>query len=110
MKQQDNLKEELDSDPLIPDTDNYCDSPKPDDSNGEESEPSRPPTKTKKKKYKHIKSNIESHFECTKEDEFDIFGKYIATQLRSMNLYKALRLQLEIHSLVNEARVSDINE
>ncbi|XP_022126849.2 uncharacterized protein LOC111001302 [Pieris rapae] len=107
---QENLKEEIDPDPLIPDTDNYCDSPKPDDSNREESETSNPPKKTKKKKYKHTKSIPEPQTDCTKEDEFDIFGKYIATQLRTMNLHKALRLQLEIHSLVNEARVADIND
>ncbi|XP_075980345.1 uncharacterized protein LOC142979363 [Anticarsia gemmatalis] len=51
-------------------------------------------------------SNSES---MVKDDEFDIYGKYIATQLRKMDLQKALRVQLEIQSLVSEARISDLN-
>lgn len=50
----------------------------------------------------------DSNSECAKEDEFDIYGKYIASQLRNMDLHKALRLQLEIQNLVSEARMSDI--
>ncbi|CAK1550363.1 unnamed protein product [Leptosia nina] len=102
-----NLKEELDPDPLIP-KDNYCDSPRPEESNQDDSETLLPPKKSKKKK--QMKSIISDNSEITKEDEFDIFGKYIAAQLRSMHLHKALRLQLEIHGLVNEARVSDNND
>ncbi|CAG4951252.1 unnamed protein product [Colias eurytheme] len=107
------LKEEIDPDPLIPQSDENCDSPKPANYNEikDESESSTPCKKLKKKKFKHSKSyNSESHVTTEKEDEFDIFGKYIASQLRSMHLQKALRLQLEIHGLVNEARVSEIND
>lgn len=75
---------------------------------------SQPSKKIKKKKYKHRNLNQiqdypkNANFEATKEDEFDIYGKYIASQLRKMDLHKALRLQLEIQSLVSEARLSDI--
>ncbi|CAG9788537.1 unnamed protein product [Diatraea saccharalis] len=41
-----------------------------------------------------------------KEDEFDIYGKYIATQLRSMDLEKAIKVQLQIQNIVSEARLS----
>ncbi|CAG4994594.1 unnamed protein product [Parnassius apollo] len=53
-----------------------------------------------------LDSNIES---VSKEDEFDIYGRYIATQLRKMDLQRALRLQLEIQSLVSEARIADLH-
>ncbi|XP_030037081.1 uncharacterized protein LOC115452642 isoform X2 [Manduca sexta] len=46
--------------------------------------------------------------DLAKEDEFEIYGKYIASQLRRMELQKALRVQLEIQSLVSEARISDL--
>lgn len=70
--------------------------------------------KIKKKKSKH--RNIcfaDSNSECNVteasnvEDEFDIYGKYIASQLRKIDLHKALRLQLQIQTLVSEARISD---
>ncbi|CAB3252946.1 unnamed protein product [Arctia plantaginis] len=52
----------------------------------------------------------DSNTDCgEKDDEFDIYGKYIASQLRKMDLQRALRLQLEIQSLVSEARISDLN-
>lgn len=41
-------------------------------------------------------------------DEFDIYGKYIASQLRKMELTKALKMQLAIQNLVSEARLSDL--
>ncbi|XP_047992551.1 uncharacterized protein LOC125231217 [Leguminivora glycinivorella] len=72
--------------------------------------------KVKKKKFKHRHSTDQSDrsyrnsIDEAKEDEFDIYGKFIASQLRKMNLQKALRLQLEIQSLVSEARISDITE
>ncbi|KAG6463861.1 uncharacterized protein LOC115452640 [Manduca sexta] len=46
--------------------------------------------------------------DLAKEDEFDIYGKYIASQLRKMDVQKALRVQLEIQSLVSEARILDL--
>lgn len=69
----------------------------------------------KKKKVKHrtleqdysTDSNTES---VTTEDEFDIYGKYIASQLRKMDLHKALRLQLQIQSLVSKARLSGLTD
>lgn len=73
----------------------------------------------KKKKIKHrrpstdcsertFSESIDSSTD-SKEDEFDIYGKYIASQLRKMDLQKALRVQLEIQSLVSEARLSGLN-
>lgn len=50
-----------------------------------------------------IRTQIENY---TKEDEFDIYGKYIASQLRKMELQRALRVQFEIQHLMNEARIS----
>lgn len=77
--------------------------------------------KVKKKKLKRrhpstddsdrtFRGSLNSGSESAKEDEFDIYGKYIATQLRKMNLQKALRVQLEIQSLVSEARISGISD
>ncbi|KAJ8712091.1 hypothetical protein PYW07_004933 [Mythimna separata] len=73
----------------------------------------------KKKKNKHRRpstdcsertfiDSIDSSTGNAKEDEFDIYGKYIASQLRKMDLQKALRVQLEIQSLVSEARLSGL--
>lgn len=69
--------------------------------------------KLKKKKLKHRTRPVrnystDSSSECTRDDEFDIYGKYIASQLRKMELYKAIRLQLDIQNLISEARISDI--
>nr|XP_026501004.1 uncharacterized protein LOC113404350 [Vanessa tameamea] len=54
-----------------------------------------------------LRFSLDAHMDSGKEDEFDIYGKYIASQLRSMDLTKALRLQLEIQSLIGKARLSD---
>lgn len=61
--------------------------------------------KRKKLKRKSIYRTVSSS-EC--EDEFDIYGKFIASQLRQMNMHRALQLQLEIQSLVSEARMADL--
>ncbi|PZC71918.1 hypothetical protein B5X24_HaOG212259 [Helicoverpa armigera] len=107
--------EEANPDPLVPQTDDEYDSTKLEE----------PPSKVKierhsspiyykkikKKKLKHraaTRKYSSDSQSCTKEDEFDIYGKYIASQLRKMDLHKALRLQLEIQNLVSEARISDI--
>ncbi|CAK1586678.1 unnamed protein product [Parnassius mnemosyne] len=111
--------EETNPDPLNAQTDTEYDSSKPDDSIShikKEKEHKTPPTykKLKKKKIKHRVSEQDYSTDSTTEsvameDEFDIYGKYIASQLRKMELHKALRLQLEIQSLVSEARISDIS-
>ncbi|KAJ0174846.1 hypothetical protein K1T71_009954 [Dendrolimus kikuchii] len=54
-----------------------------------------------------VRGSHDSRMDST-EDEFDIYGKYIASQLRQMNLQKALRVQVAIQNLVSEARISDI--
>lgn len=72
---------------------------------------------SKRKKIKHrspsldcFRGSTDSNADCgEKDDEFDIYGKYIASQLRKMDLQRALRLQLEIQGLVSEARISDLN-
>lgn len=108
--------EEINPDPLVPQTDDeYSDAVKTEISTHVKKEKLLSPIhkKNKKKKFKHkipiqdysTDSNSEN---LVKEDEFDIYGKYIASQLRKMDLYKALRLQLEIQNLVSEARISDI--
>ncbi|KAM3959664.1 uncharacterized protein ACR2FA_006312 [Aphomia sociella] len=75
----------------------------------------------KKNKSKHRRSpsidnsdrtyrgSVDSNSGHNREDEFDIYGKYIATQLRKMDLQKALRVQLEIQSIVSEARISSLS-
>lgn len=74
--------------------------------------------KIKRKKIKHrssstasdgsIQGSLDSNLDVCKEDEFDIYGKYIASQLRNMDLKRALKLQLQIQGLVSEARLSDL--
>lgn len=60
----------------------------------------------KRKKLKRKSLYRTSNSEC--EDEFDIYGKFIASQLRQMDMHRALQLQLEIQSLVSEARMADL--
>lgn len=107
--------EEPNPDPLVPQVEEDYDKVKTECSTKVKKEKHLSPIhkKNKKKKFKHkipiqdysTDSNPET---ILKEDEFDIYGKYIASQLRKMDLYKALRLQLEIQNLVSEARISDI--
>ncbi|XP_049876179.1 uncharacterized protein LOC126373871 [Pectinophora gossypiella] len=70
----------------------------------------------KRKKYKRnstssecSKDIVESKYEG-KEDEFDIYGKYIASQLRNMDIATALKAQLQIQSIVSEARIESLTE
>ncbi|CAH0589262.1 unnamed protein product [Chrysodeixis includens] len=108
--------DETNPDPLVPQTDDEYDSLKPDEQISKvKLERQSSPVyykKIKKKKLKHrlpIRNySSDSVSDCSKDDEFDIYGKYIASQLRKMDLHKALRLQLEIQNLVSEARISDI--
>lgn len=48
-------------------------------------------------------------YESQKEDEFDIYGKYIASQLRGMDIQRALRVQLQIQRLVSDARMEQLS-
>lgn len=111
---QNNLEEDFNPDPLVTNSDDDFESLKTESSIQIKLESTSPipSKKIKKKKLKHrshsIQNSEDSSFDQTQEDEFDIYGKYIASQLRKMNLQKALRLQLEIQSLVSEARISDI--
>ncbi|XP_026756308.1 uncharacterized protein LOC113516134 [Galleria mellonella] len=120
---QNGITEEVNPDPLISQTDDEYDSTKADDSSKgddtvlkikKERNTLASYKKNKKKKFKHRSPvqdySTDSNSECVaREDEFDIYGKYIATQLRKMDLQKALRLQLEIQNLVSEARIADIS-
>ncbi|XP_023942793.2 uncharacterized protein LOC112049222 [Bicyclus anynana] len=67
--------------------------------------------KIKKKRLKHrrllVLNSEDSSCLRKRYDEFDMYGRYIATQLRGMDLRKALQLQLQIQTLVSEARISD---
>ncbi|CAH2092594.1 unnamed protein product [Euphydryas editha] len=99
---------------LISNSEDDYESPKTKDSLSPIKKEKQSPLLHKKKKKKklrhrsHMDFANDSNYESTKEDEFDIYGKYIAAQLRKMDLQKAVRLQLEIQSLVSEARISDI--
>lgn len=48
-------------------------------------------------------------YEPQKEDEFDIYGKYIASQLRGMDIQRALSVQLQIQRLVSDARMEQLS-
>lgn len=64
--------------------------------------------KHKRKKIKKPHYSIRSHIEnWAKEDEFDIYGKYIASQLRKIELQRALEVQFQIQNLINKARASE---
>lgn len=45
-----------------------------------------------------------------KETEFDVFGKYIACQLKQLPLANAVSLQIKIHSLIGEERLQVIRQ
>lgn len=63
--------------------------------------------KRKKRKLKKSPQFIQSQIKTWyKDDEFDIYGKYIASQLRKMELQSALQVQLEIQNLMKEAMTS----
>lgn len=74
------------------------------------------PVKSRKRKYKRSSSinDTEQTFvsvdSTSGEDEFDIYGKYIASQLRRIGLERALRVQLQIQSIVSEARIDHLTE
>lgn len=107
--------EDSNPDPLIPQTDDEYDSNRLEETveniKKEMHSSPLPYKKIKKKKLKHRAKEYfsEAVENQTKEDEFDIYGKYIASQLRKMELRNALKLKLEIHSLVSEARISDMS-
>lgn len=108
--------EESDTNPLNP-TDTECDTSKPGASlhiKKEADDSSQSFDKVKKKKTKHQSSEQDYSTDSMSEsvaleDEFDIYGKYIAAQLRNMDLHKALQLQLEINNLVGKARISELS-
>ncbi|XP_045451399.1 uncharacterized protein LOC123660343 [Melitaea cinxia] len=54
-----------------------------------------------------LQYSLDSNVKLDKDDEFDIYGKYIASQLRSMDLKKSLRLQLQIQRLISKGRLSN---
>lgn len=77
------------------------------------------PYEIKRKKLKHqssstasegsVQGSQDSNLDLSNEDEFDIYGKYIASQLRTMNLKTSLKMKLQIQKLVSEARLSDLS-
>lgn len=69
--------------------------------------PPKPNNRIKRKKLKR-KSIYRTVSNSKCEDEFDIYGKFIASQLRQMDMHRAIQLQLEIQSLVSEARMADL--
>ncbi|XP_072945087.1 uncharacterized protein [Epargyreus clarus] len=106
-------EDELNSGPLTAHTDDdYDDSSRPEETISQMKKERQLTSykKIKKKKFKHRipVQNYLTDSDTINEDEFDIYGKFIAAQLRKMDLQKALKLQLHIHTLVSEARISDI--
>lgn len=105
--------EDLNPDPLVAQglTDTEYDTGLPDESLSivKIEPPHHKRMKKSKLKHKPIQTHkIDSQSESLEqEDEFDIYGKFIATQLRQMDLNKALRIQLAIQNLLSEARLSD---
>ncbi|KAJ2945419.1 hypothetical protein O0L34_g230 [Tuta absoluta] len=84
-----------------------------------EDEPTIPFKRKRKYKWSNresIESSLNNSGDCntrgtiSKEDEFDIYGKYIASQLREMGLQRALRVQLQIQNIVSEARLDSLSD
>lgn len=94
-------------DPLIPQLDEEFEPQQKHKVKPENLSPVHFKKKIKKKKLKLRKSSIDSNSDGGREDEFDIYGKFIAAQLRGMELQQALRIQLEIQNLISEARISN---
>lgn len=56
-------------------------------------------------------SNVEVKQEVTEcEDEFDIFGRHVAAQLRQLGLVNALKAQSKIQSVLTELRIEEISQ
>lgn len=56
-------------------------------------------------------SNQQTYDQTTlHEDEFDLFGKYIATQLRQLPLKNALEMQIKIMQLITNERLKVIQQ
>lgn len=80
----------------------------------EYSEP--PPKRRKRDKDDHREDSSEtmrhlkniSDLLVKNEDEFEIFGKSVAVQLKKMSLCTALKLQAKIQSLLSQHRIDDI--
>ncbi|XP_068618130.1 uncharacterized protein [Battus philenor] len=108
---------DLANDPLFAQVGNECKMPTPEDSICVKDEKDCLPSCMKKKKSCFEPPDCSTDSVCSTsadsvacEDEFDVYGKYIASQLRQMELNKALRLQLEIQNLVSEARISELTK
>lgn len=78
------------------------------------------PKMFKKKKYQQSKidnssNNVVEEFkqtcsnQSTTENEFDVYGKHVAIQLKQLPLQDALQLQVEIQYLLTKARLQSIN-
>lgn len=70
------------------------------------------PAKQKKTSYdsisEHEPQDLSQHSENGNENEFEMFGKLIASQLRKLPLSLALDTQLKIQTLVNAARIQAV--
>lgn len=101
----------FDSDPLIKNSDEEC----TEEQTVEYLDTSLFSTKMKKKiKFRKKRKlsedrnlKLEQVYENV-QDEFEIYGKYIASQLRQMNLQNAIHVQLRIQTLISEARLNEL--
>lgn len=67
-------------------------------------------SKCRKKLHNEVDTNYSDDEDIiAREDEFEIYGKFIASQLRSLSLPRAVQLQLEIQNLVSEARLAELS-
>ncbi|XP_026750392.3 uncharacterized protein LOC113511028 [Galleria mellonella] len=71
------------------------------------------PTKQKKSEdrngdHSDVPQDLSQHAENGNENEFEMFGKLIASQLRKLPLSLALDTQLKIQTLVNAARIQAV--
>ncbi|XP_053611223.1 uncharacterized protein LOC128675682 [Plodia interpunctella] len=101
---------ETTTDPIVSQTDDEFDTEKQKESESSNRKSKFRRNKKKKNKPRNSIDSTDSISEQNdiQEDEFDVYGKYIATQLRQMSIQRALRVQLEIQNLVSEARISEI--
>lgn len=55
--------------------------------------------------YENVFKNLHEIIDRNKEDEFESFGNYVASQLRQLPIGNALRMQQKFHNMLVEERI-----
>lgn len=56
----------------------------------------------------HVQETSSSASQAVEEDEFDAFGRSMASQLRKLSLPRALRIQSKFQTMLSEERICDM--